>query len=123
MRGELLELDQPGRRVFSAGNVVTGKGNIIASRKHATKVASELIERFLGLGEEGHVGEEKSHAAIAALAAAEAHHIASQALELPLIDDVSLARTRDKVSSRQAQVGYRGDLAAWLASVEPKPAH
>lgn len=123
MKGELLELDQPGRRVFSAGNVVTGKGNIIASRKHATKVASELIERFLGLGEEGHSGEEQSHAAIAAIAAAEAHNIASQALELPPIDDVSLARTRDMVRGRQAQVGYRGDLGAWLASVEPKPAH
>jgi hypothetical protein len=31
-------------RVWSAGNVVTGKGNIVASRKHAAMVAGKLAE-------------------------------------------------------------------------------
>ncbi len=37
--------------VFSVGNVVTGKGNIVASRKHATQVSQEAIEAYLGVGE------------------------------------------------------------------------
>jgi NADPH-dependent glutamate synthase beta subunit-like oxidoreductase len=32
--------------VFSAGNVVTGKGNIVASRKHAASVASRVAEEI-----------------------------------------------------------------------------
>ena len=32
--------------VFSAGNVVTGKGNIVASRKHAAVVASRVAEEI-----------------------------------------------------------------------------
>jgi len=37
--------------VFSAGNVVTGKGNIAASRKHAAHVTEDAIEAYLGVGE------------------------------------------------------------------------
>ena len=37
--------------VFSVGNVVTGKGNIVASRKHATQVSQSAIEAYLGIGE------------------------------------------------------------------------
>jgi NADPH-dependent glutamate synthase beta subunit-like oxidoreductase len=35
--------------VFSAGNVVTGKGNIVASRKHATMVATRVAEEIAKL--------------------------------------------------------------------------
>jgi hypothetical protein len=35
--------------VFSAGNVVTGKGNIVASRKHAAAVASRVAEEIAKL--------------------------------------------------------------------------
>ncbi len=35
--------------VFSAGNVVTGKGNIVVSRKHATAVASRVAEEIAKL--------------------------------------------------------------------------
>ncbi|MGI9592463.1 MAG: hypothetical protein ACR2P8_13920, partial [Myxococcota bacterium] len=44
--------------VFSTGNVATGKGNIVASRKHARQVGETMIAAFLGLGEDGHAGEE-----------------------------------------------------------------
>ncbi len=37
--------------VFSVGNVVTGKGNIVASRKHATQVSEAAIEAYLGISE------------------------------------------------------------------------
>jgi hypothetical protein len=35
--------------VFSAGNVVTGKGNIVASRKHAAVVAARVAEAIAKL--------------------------------------------------------------------------
>ena len=53
MDGEFLRLDDPdhGRvmtfeNVFGCGNVITGKGNLVASRKHSRKVASFLAERL-----------------------------------------------------------------------------
>ena len=58
--------------VFSAGNVVTGKGNIVASRKHAREVSGKVMEAFLGIGENGHAGEEKLADALAADARADA---------------------------------------------------
>ena len=33
-------------QVFSTGNVVTGKGNIIASRRHAMAVTSHVLDRY-----------------------------------------------------------------------------
>ena len=54
MKGELFDfLDwELGRlaeypTVFSAGNVATGKGNIVASRKHAVAVANAMLQGFL----------------------------------------------------------------------------
>jgi NADPH-dependent glutamate synthase beta subunit-like oxidoreductase len=54
MKGELFdfadwELGRLARypTVFSTGNVATGKGNIIASRKHAAAVAKAMLEGFL----------------------------------------------------------------------------
>ena len=58
MDGELLRLDdtEHGRvttfdNVFGCGNVVTGKGNLVASRKHSRQVA-EFVAELLGEGSE-----------------------------------------------------------------------
>jgi NADPH-dependent glutamate synthase beta subunit-like oxidoreductase len=54
MKGELFDFAdwELGRlaeypTVFSAGNVATGKGNIVASRKHAVAVANAMLQGFL----------------------------------------------------------------------------
>jgi NADPH-dependent glutamate synthase beta subunit-like oxidoreductase len=54
MKGELFDFTdfELGRlaaypNVFSAGNVATGKGNIVASRKHAAAVAQTMLAGFL----------------------------------------------------------------------------
>ncbi len=56
MKGELFRFTdwELGRleafpTLFSAGNIVTGKGNIIASRKHARRVTESILEAFLGV--------------------------------------------------------------------------
>jgi len=125
MKGELLAFTDwdLGRlaaypNVFSAGNVVTGKGNIVASRKHATHVAAKVIEAFLGLGE-GHAGEEGvlegEREAARRMADGVGAHAAAQT---PHGGD-ALARLRARVRERQAAIGFSGDYSAWIARVTP----
>jgi len=105
--------------VFSVGNIVTGKGNIVASRKHAAHVAEEVIEKFLGLGDDGHEGEEAMLDGVRERAAASATAIAGEIHAQPPIDPAVLESIRKRVAERQAAVGYTGDLASWLAKVTP----
>jgi len=100
--------------VFSAGNVVTGKGNIVASRKHAREVSDTVIEAFLGIGENGHAGEEALADALGADLRADAARIADEIAVQPRITGAALARVRERVSQRQQQVGYGGDYPAWI---------
>jgi len=126
MKGELFDFQDwdLGRlegypTVFSVGNVVTGKGNIVASRKHAAQVSEEAIERFLGLSEDGHAGEEAVGDAIREGVAAEADAVASaiEAQEPASADTINAVL--DKTRARQAAVGYSGDFQAWIKSVTP----
>jgi NADPH-dependent glutamate synthase beta subunit-like oxidoreductase len=105
--------------VFSAGNVVTGKGNIAASRKHAGHVAEEVIAAFLGVGERGHVGEEAVLDAARAETRAKAETIAKRVAEKAPHDAAAMAKLRDAVRALQQRVGHTGDYAAWIARVTP----
>jgi ferredoxin/flavodoxin---NADP+ reductase len=78
--------------LFAAGNVVTGKGNIVDSRKHAKFVGQHVRDHYLGVAE----GVKK----LEPLAPA-----ARQGL---------LAR----VKARQEKVAYR-DYASWIAAARP----
>jgi NADPH-dependent glutamate synthase beta subunit-like oxidoreductase len=100
--------------VFSAGNVVTGKGNIVASRKHAREVSATVIEAFLGVGEHGHAGEEQLADALVAGARADANRITDAISVQPPISAAALAAVRERVTKRQQAVGYGGDYAAWV---------
>jgi NADPH-dependent glutamate synthase beta subunit-like oxidoreductase len=108
MKGELFAFSDwdlgrleawPG--VYSAGNVVTGKGNIVASRKHATHVAERMCQDL--------------RAQAGALAAQVADAVAAQ----PPHDAGARARLEERVRARQAAVGYPGDYATWIARVTP----
>ena len=126
MRGELFDFSDwdLGRldafpTVFATGNVATGKGNIVASRKHAQHVGAEMIEAFLGLGEDGHAGEEAIADAAAVGAREAAEHVATQIREQsPLVAD-ALEKIRARVLERQRAVGYDGDYADWIEKVTP----
>lgn len=55
MHGELLRVEDAERgkiagleHVFGCGNVITGKGNLVASRRHSGQVANHLVQRFNG---------------------------------------------------------------------------
>jgi NADPH-dependent glutamate synthase beta subunit-like oxidoreductase len=126
MKGELYDFrdwdlgrlaDYP--TLFSAGNVVTGKGNIVASRKHAEEVAEHVIERFLGLGDEGHEGEEAVAEAGAARAAQQAEGLAREIDGRPRLSPAALAQLLGRLAERQHAVGYDGDYRAWIERVTP----
>jgi NADPH-dependent glutamate synthase beta subunit-like oxidoreductase len=126
MKGELYEFAdwELGRlaaypTLFSAGNVVTGKGNIVASRKHAEAVSEWVIERFLGLGPAGHHGEEVLADATSAAACAKAGEIARGLAPRPMLSPAELSALLARVADRQRAVGYDGDYEAWMRKVTP----
>ena len=101
--------------VFAAGNVVTGKGNIIASRKHAEHVAHDLVEHYLGIGE----GE-----ADVAPPGRERAALAADAIQRFLdtrapMDEGTREQLAARVRERQRAVGYHGNLEDWLKKVTP----
>jgi NADPH-dependent glutamate synthase beta subunit-like oxidoreductase len=111
MKGELFEFvdwelgrlaDYP--TVFSAGNVATGKGNIVASRKHAKALAATLVE---------------ASEAASAGAREQGEKIAAEIRRQPPIAADALDRIRERVRQRQQAVGYDGDFAAWIERVTP----
>jgi len=126
MKGELFAFSDWDRgridgfpTLFSVGNVVTGKGNIVASRKHAAQVYEAALASFLGLGDDGHAKEavlaEGGDPGAASVAHQVAEHLADVEPPASEVGDAILARVR----ARQRAVGYEGDLAAWLAQVTP----
>ena len=126
MKGELFAFSdwELGRlagypNVFSAGNVVTGKGNIMASRKHAGHVAGHVIAAFLGVGARGHTGEEAVLDGIHADLRARAADIATIVAATPAHNSERMAELKARVRELQQRVGHDGDYAAWIARVTP----
>jgi NADPH-dependent glutamate synthase beta subunit-like oxidoreductase len=95
--------------VFSAGNVVTGKGKILDSRRHSVTVTTHVADCFLGL--DGHAGKAKL-----AEAAAE---VAGLVTSRPPLRAEEVERVLARVRARQAEVGYQGDYSKWIAGVTP----
>lgn len=121
MKGELIDYsDWDFGRVegfptlFAAGNVVTGKGNIVASRKHAKYVSEEAVEQYLGLSEEDQAiaeGLERPESDAADVADGIASHLAA----LPPADPAEIEKTLERVRARQAAVGCTDGYPAWIA--------
>ncbi len=127
MKGELFNFSdwefgrlRAYRTVFSVGNVVTGKGNIAASRKHAEYVASEAIEAFLGVCEDPAAAREKPENTVEIEAHEIAGKIADELSATDAPDPASLAATLARVEQSQKKVGYPSALDVWLESVAPK---
>lgn len=96
--------------VFSTGNVVTGKGNILASRKHSIQATTHVLQTFLGVGDES--GRER---AVRQTAAA----LKEWTNGRPGLDDATREKLFARVRERQQTVGYDGNYQAWIAKVTP----
>ncbi len=125
MKGELFDFSDwdigrldPYPTVFSVGNVVTGKGNIVASRKHAARVSETAIEQFLGIGE-GHSGEEDVLDVVSETTEKQAEEVAAAVSRGAGVSAETLRNILDRVAQRQTSVGYESDVASWLAKVSP----
>jgi hypothetical protein len=106
--------------VFAAGNIVTGKGNIVVSRKHAKHVTETMMESILGVSDQDPEGEadfaELVHGSLRKAASGIAEAITTQ----PPIGDEALAEIRRRVAERQRSVGCDGDFDAWIQQVTPQ---
>jgi len=100
--------------LFSVGNVVTGKGNIVASRKHARQVSQDAVEAFLGLADDARDAESDLESAATDAARATADQVVAQLAAAP--DATKLAEILGRVAERQEQVGY-SDYSSWISSV------
>jgi len=105
--------------VFSVGNVVTGKGNIVASRKHATAVSEEAIEAYLGVSEGVDEGD-RDAAAEAIGANSGAAQTAADVLASLGAANVPDAETaqglRDRVAALHESKGFV-DYKSWMEKV------
>lgn len=123
MKGELFDFGDwtygrlaPYPTVFSVGNVVTGKGNIVASRKHASQVSQAAVEVYLGVSDDPQAAE-AAEPSIAAAAAELAERVAQHIEGQPFPDGPSRESLLERIAERQAAVDYPGDFAQWLAQV------
>jgi len=128
MKGELLAFDDwdLGRiaafpTLFGAGNVVTGKGNIVASRKHATHVSERVAGAFLGLGPEPapHAGEEEALEGLQQAARRTADGVAASLAPVAPLGADALRAIRARVAERQQAVGFGGSVPEWIRRHTP----
>lgn len=119
MKGELYrwrdwetgELDSD-TEVHGLGNVLTGKGNIVESRKNSKKVMARLIEARIGLVSDGDAAVEAAHEA----ARDAISPVIDQAMSKPPLADETVAAIQAWVTARWQEVGYDGNYPAWIES-------
>lgn len=98
--------------VFSVGNVVTGKGNIVASRKHATQVSEEAIEAYLGVGEGDRGAASEAIEASSGAAETAADVLASLgSAQAPSADQGQALR--DRIAALHESKGF-ADYQSWM---------
>jgi ferredoxin--NADP+ reductase len=101
--------------VFSVGNVVTGKGNIVASRKHATHVSQSAIEAYLGVGDGDRNKASIGHSELDAATVLADQVVASLDSAQPPNAERAEALTL-KIAARQREVGFE-DYKSWMEKV------
>lgn len=97
--------------IFVIGNAVTGKGNILASRKHGRAVSQRMLEQYLAGAASGYEevlfrAENETRRKIAAVAA----RLSGQR-QLP---PEKIADMLSKVESLQRRAGYSGNYREWI---------
>jgi len=102
--------------VFAVGNVVTGKGNILASLKHGRVVSQHMLEHYL-------LGTASGYEEVLADAATDAREKVSAVADrltgqAPLPGE-RVADILAKVKGLQARVGYPGEYRQWIERVRP----
>lgn len=105
--------------IFAAGNVATGRGNIVASRQHGGAVAEHVAEAFLGVGGGGHDAEELPVESGDAWPAKQNEAVTSWVTSRAPRDESVRQALHRQVAERQRAVGYEGSLRDWIDKVTP----
>ena len=105
--------------VFGIGNVVTGKGNIMVSRRHSIEVSALLIEHFLGLDSGEHTGEEDLLLAPIEVSDEAAARVAAIVERRPPLSAAKVEEVLARVRARQRVVGHTGTYREWIERVTP----
>jgi NADPH-dependent glutamate synthase beta subunit-like oxidoreductase len=106
-RGELAREADDGARLFGLGNVLTGKGNIVESRRNAKKVMDLVTRDALGLAAPPEAPEGVAAEAVA--------RVVEAAVGVAVAAPEAVARVEAWVAARHAALGY-SSYAAWLAA-------
>lgn len=88
-------------RVFGVGNVVTGKGNIVASRKHSVQVTQHVLGTVLATNGKA------------------AGALVDQVTASPPLGPAAVESLLARVHERQRTVGYDCSYAEWIRRVTP----
>ncbi len=103
--------------VFVVGNAVTGKGNILASRKHGRTVSQRMLEQYL-------LGTASGYEEVLSEAAAETKErvkaVAARIARQAPMPPERVSALLSKVESLQNRVGYSGNYREWIEASRKK---
>jgi NADPH-dependent glutamate synthase beta subunit-like oxidoreductase len=118
--GEELPRYGSTQHVFGVGNVVTGQGNIRVSLVHSQRVTTEMIESYMGIGDEEDDRKLSGLYAPAEERAAERANAVEESVRgLPPLSDSEVAEIEQRIHALQEKVGYDSDYDSWIAKVTP----
>ena len=124
LRGEFYEYDdwdmgvvKDMTGVFGVGNVVTGQGNIVISRKHSKKVADSVVADYLGVGDG--TSEEFVPSAVEGAAAETAEAVKEHLNGQEKLSVEKLGEIHEKIAAWQHYMGYETDFKSWIELVTP----
>ena len=108
--------------VFAVGNVVTGRGNILESRKHGREITDKIIDEHLEpLGQEDSLLRkyEDLFKDIEGEVKQKINNISATLAEAELHSEEEIDFIVNKTKELQERVGYNGEYMAWVDKNRP----
>jgi ferredoxin--NADP+ reductase len=105
--------------VFAVGNVVTGRGNILESRKHGREITDIIIDEHLGTKDPMEAKYENIFRNIESDVIQKMDDINTSLAEAKLPDNSKVDVILNTTKKLQQRVGYTGDYAAWVEQNRP----
>jgi len=97
--------------IFVIGNAVTGKGNILASRKHGRTVSQRMLEQYLlGVGS----GYEEAFQKVENETRGKIEAVATRLSGQPPLPPERVSELMSKIELLQRRVGYSGNYRQWI---------
>ena len=107
--------------VFAIGNVVTGRGNILESKKHGRKITETIISDHLSPEYTDPMADKYDtlFRQIEADAGRKLENIVSNMDDTPTEPDDKIKEILDRTTELQTRVGYQGDYMTWANAHRP----